>query len=97
MIARLILVQLGPGRRDDYAKVSIQLKPLLSGAPGFAGAFGLIDDEKGEYGVFQLWNSQEEADAANVTYGPLARAAWAQLPGAGTPQIREFEIPDRSK
>ena len=92
MYARLILVKAGPGKRAELERVAGQMQPLIAPLKGFVSTTALVDDVNGEYGVFMIWESKEAADAAAAMYRPKSQELWAAVPGAGAPQIRDFEV-----
>ena len=95
MYARLVRFAFGPGKQDKAKKLASDLVPQISSRPGCKGATCFGDSESGEYGLFVLWNSKEEADAASAVIGPKLQqhlAGNVQSP----PAINLYEVIESS-
>ena len=92
MYARLIFVNAGPGKRAEVAKIADQMQPLIASLKGFVRLTFLVDEANGEYGILQLWETKAASEAADAIYSPKAQELWATVSGAGSRQIREFEV-----
>jgi quinol monooxygenase YgiN len=64
MFARLVRFSLGPGKQTVAQALANDLVPAISELPGCRSAVVFADAGDGECGIFVLWDSQENADAA---------------------------------
>jgi hypothetical protein len=64
MYARLVRFSLGPGKRSVVQALADDLSPLIGSQPGCNGATVFGDDAEGEYGLFVLWDTEANANAA---------------------------------
>lgn len=69
MFARLVRFSLGPGKEADAQALADDLAPAIATQPGCSGVTVFVDDN-GECGLFVLWNSEEEANAAAQVIRP---------------------------
>ena len=91
MYVRLVRFAFGPGKQDAAAKLAADLVPAISARPGCKGVTFFGDHSDGEYGLYVLWDSQENADAAASVIGPRLEqylAGNVQRP----PERRLFEV-----
>ncbi len=91
MFARLVRFSFGPGKRAVAQAIADDLAPLIAAQPGCGGVTVFGDDSDGQYGIFVLWDSQGNADAA----APLIRPKLDQhLSGhvQGSTEARLFEV-----
>ena len=92
MHARLVFVKAEPGKRAEVAKMADQMNLLIASLKGFVRSTFLVDEVDDDYGILQVWETKEAADAADAIYRPKALELWATIPGAGSRQVREFEV-----
>ena len=91
MYARLVRFELGSGKRSVVQGLADELVPLISSQPGCNSVTVFGDDSAGQFGLFVLWDSQANADAA----APLVRPKLEQhLSGhaQGAPDAGLFEV-----
>jgi heme-degrading monooxygenase HmoA len=72
MYARLVRFSLGPGTRAVAQAVADDLPPLIASLPGCKGVTVFGDDSDGQYGLFVLWDSEANANAATQLLRPEA-------------------------
>ena len=91
MYARLVLYTLGSGGRSKAQALADELAPAISAQKGCESVTFFGDDADGEYGLFVLWESKEDAEAAVKVIGPRLMQA---LAGSvkGPPNMRLFEV-----
>jgi hypothetical protein len=77
MHARLVIFKLGPGQRSTIQALAREFDPLYRAQPGFKELYVIADDLSGQYGSFSVWESQEDADAANAVIAPRLQRALA--------------------
>jgi heme-degrading monooxygenase HmoA len=70
MYARLVSFHLQPGKQSVATELAQDMIPDIARHPGFQSATCFGDAESGQFHLYVLWNSEEEADAAAVTMGP---------------------------
>jgi heme-degrading monooxygenase HmoA len=75
MYARLIQFKMGPGTRSTAEAIIADRGKALSEAKGMISSHFVGDDATGEYGVFVLWESQEDAEAFFKVSFPVAQQA----------------------
>ena len=91
MYVRLVRFAFGPGKHDAAQNLANDLVPAISARPGCMGATCFGDSSSGEYGLYVLWDSKENADSAAAVIGPKLQqhlAANVQSPA----DIRLFEV-----
>ena len=67
MFVRLVLFKFGPGMQDAAERLASDLGPQIQSLDGCQSVTFFGDETDGQYGIFVLWDSQENADsAANV-------------------------------
>jgi quinol monooxygenase YgiN len=90
MYARLVRFSLGAGKRAVAQAVADDLTPQIAAMPGCKGVTVFASDD-GECGVFVLWDSEANANAAAPTIRPKLDQ---HLAGhvQGTPDARLFEV-----
>ena len=64
MYARVVRFSLAPGNEAVATELARDLVPAISRQPGCRAVTCFGDAGSGEYGLYVLWNSQEEAGAA---------------------------------
>lgn len=94
MYARLNMFSIGAGKRAAAEKLVNDFAPVFKTQKGFKGVTFFGDDAAGEYGSFSLWDTRQDAEAANAAMLPqLQRAlAGAGLQIQGTPVRRIAEV-----
>ena len=91
MYARLVLFTLGPDGRLKAQGLADDLVPAISAQPGCASATFFGDEMDGEYGLFILWKSKNDANAAAEVIGPRLMGG-LRGNAKGPPNIRLFEV-----
>ncbi len=74
MYARLVRFSLAPGKHAAAQAIADDLAPQMASQPGNRGVTVFADDDEGEYGLFVLWESLEEAKAAAAAMSPKLNA-----------------------
>ena len=88
MYVRLVRFAFGPGKQDAAQSLAADLVPAISARPGCKGVTFFGDHSDGEYGLYVLWDTKENADASAAVIGPRL-----QQHLAGTPSDRRlFEV-----
>jgi heme-degrading monooxygenase HmoA len=64
MYVRLLRFALAPDKEAVATALARDLVPEISRQPGCRAVSCFGDAESGQYGLYVLWNSQEEANAA---------------------------------
>ena len=91
MYVRLVRFALETGKRSVVDNLAHDLGPAIRSQKGFHSVTFFGDDTDGEYGLFVLWESREDADAARNVIGPrLSKHLAGNLQGAT--DIRLFEV-----
>lgn len=91
MLVRLVRFSIGAGQGPAARALADDLSPLIDSQPGCQGVTIFGDDTDGEYGIFVLWDSQANADAAAGLVRPKLDehlAGLIQRP----PDARLFEV-----
>jgi quinol monooxygenase YgiN len=70
MYVRLVRFGFGPGKQDAARKLADDLVPAIGARTGCKGVTFFGDHSDGEYGLYVLWDSKENADAAAAVIGP---------------------------
>ena len=70
MFLRLVLFKFGPGMREAADDLAADLGPQIRALDGCQSATFFGDDTDGQYGLFVLWDSQANADAAADKIAP---------------------------
>ena len=91
MYVRRVRFTFGPGKHAEAQSLAKELVPAIRALKGCSSATFFGDDTDGSYGLFVLWASQEEADAAAAVIGPRLQAGLAGNV-QGPPDIRLFEV-----
>ena len=98
MYARLVIFKLASANGSTIRALAEEFDPLYRAQRGFRQLYVLADEASGEYGSFSVWDSSEDAEAANAAIAPqLQRALVDRLSAA--PQRWFFEVvePDRGE
>ncbi|HIM59507.1 MAG TPA: hypothetical protein EYM41_02805 [Dehalococcoidia bacterium] len=77
MFARLVLFNFGPGMRSAADELAGDLAPQIRGLRGCKSVTVFGDDLDGQYGLFVLWDTQEDAGRR----GERDRTAASGTPG----------------
>ncbi len=96
MYVRLVRFALSPGKHDVAEQLANDLVPAISAQPGCKEVTCFGADSDGECGLYVLWDSRENADAAAQVIRPKLNQ---HLSGnvQGPPDIRLFEVIQGSK
>ena len=70
MYARLVMFNLREGEHSKAQEIADELAPAINARKGCASVTFFGDDATGEHGLFVLWESKEDADAAVKVIGP---------------------------
>lgn len=91
MYVRLVRFSLGPGKHALAQAIADDLAPLIASQPGCDGVTVFGDDSDGECGLFVLWKSENEANAAAQIIRPKLDE---HLAGnvTGPPDARLFNV-----
>ena len=90
MYARVVRFSLGPGKRDIAQALADDLAPRISERPGCEKVVVFGGDD-GECGIFVLWDSQADADAASQVIRPMLDRHLSGHLGS-PPDARLFEV-----
>jgi quinol monooxygenase YgiN len=91
MFVRLVRFAFSPDNRKPAEEMAADLIPAIADRPGCNGATFFGDPSTGEYGLYVLWDSKENADAAAAVIGPKLQqhlAGNAQRPA----EIQLFDV-----
>ncbi len=91
MYARLVRFSLGPGRSAEAQALTDDLAPLIAQQPGCQHVTVFGDEGDGECGLFVLWDSQDNANAAAQVVRPKLDAHLAGKVQA-PPDARLFKV-----
>ena len=64
MYARILTLELGPNMRAAGMNLAERWLAGVATLPGFVDAHFFGDEDTGEYGVFSLWQTREDAERA---------------------------------
>jgi heme-degrading monooxygenase HmoA len=67
MYARFATFLLGEGQRADAEATAAQIENVMKDLKGFKSVTFVADESIGEYGIFSVWASKEDADSAGET------------------------------
>jgi quinol monooxygenase YgiN len=91
LYARLVRFSLHQGKHAHAVAIADELTPKIAAQPGCHGVTVFGTESDGEYGIFVLWESQEQANAAAQIIRPILDqhlAGNVQAP----PDTRLFEV-----
>ena len=91
MYTRLVIFRVGPGKRSTIEELVDEFDPLYRAQKGFRHLFVIGDDATGEYGSFSVWETKEDAEAANAVIAPRLQQALTGLL-EGPPDRWFFEV-----
>ncbi|MGB2695154.1 MAG: antibiotic biosynthesis monooxygenase [Dehalococcoidia bacterium] len=91
MYARLVRFSFAPGKHAEAQAMADNLAPLIASQSGCEGVTVFGDDSDGEYGIFVLWKSESDANAAAQVIRPQLDE---HLAGniKGPPEARLFKV-----
>jgi heme-degrading monooxygenase HmoA len=97
MYARLVIFEVGPGKHSTIEDLVEEFDALYRSQKGFRHVFIIGDETSGEYGSFSVWESKEDAEAANAVIAPRLQEALRSLL-QGPPERWGFEVlePERN-
>jgi heme-degrading monooxygenase HmoA len=76
MHARLNMFSVGGSQRAVFERLADQFAPIFRDQKGFKSVtFFEADAASGEYGSFSLWDTREDAEAADAALMPQLRQA----------------------
>ena len=88
MYIRLNMFSVGNGQRAAFERLADRFAPIFKAQKGFKSVtFFEADAAAGEYGSFSLWDTREDAEAADAALMPQLQQAvgGAGLQMRGTP------------
>ncbi len=91
MFARLVRFSFGPGKHAQAQSIADNIAPLIASQQGCQGVTVFGDQADGEYGIFVLWDSEENASAAAQVVRPRLDEYFAGNVQA-TPDARLFKV-----
>jgi heme-degrading monooxygenase HmoA len=91
MFVRLVRFSIGAGQGPAARALADDLAPLIGSQPGCQDVTIFGDESDGEYGIFVLWDSQANADAAAGLVRPKLDEHLAGLIDR-PPDARLFEV-----
>jgi heme-degrading monooxygenase HmoA len=91
MYARLVRFSFGPGKHAEAQSIADDVAPLIASQPGCQSVTVFGDDTDGEYGIFVLWHSEDNADAAAQVVRPRLNEHFAANV-QGPPDARLFKV-----
>jgi hypothetical protein len=91
MYARLVIFKVGLGNRSTIESLVDEFDHIYRSQKGFRHVFIVGDEASGEYGSFSIWESKEDADAANAVIAPQLQQALTGLL-QGPPDRWFFEV-----
>ncbi len=91
MYARLVRFSFGPGKQAEAQALADNIAPLISSQPGCQSVSVFGDESDGEYGIFVLWDSEENANAAAQVVRPKLNEHFAGN-AKGPPDARLFTV-----
>jgi heme-degrading monooxygenase HmoA len=91
MHARLVRFSLPPEKASVARAMAEDLPGRIAALPGCRSVTVFGDDEEGQYGIFVLWDSDVEANAAALVISPHLMG---HLQGnvSGAPEMRLFPV-----
>ena len=91
MFVRLVRFAFGPGKHPAAEALGNTLVPAIREQAGCTSVVFFGDPSDGEYGLYVLWDSQENADAAAAIIRPRLNEGLAGN-ALGPPDVRLFEV-----
>ncbi len=91
MYSRLVIFKVGEGKYSTIEGMVEEFDDLYRTQKGFKHVFIIGDEASGEYGSFSVWESKEDAEAANAVIAPRLQQALSGLL-QGPPERWGFEV-----
>jgi hypothetical protein len=91
MMARLVRFSFGSGKQADAQALADVIGPLIRSQPGCGGVTVFGDEGTGEYGLFVLWDTEENANAAAQIVRPKLDELLSPH-AKGPPDARLFKV-----
>jgi hypothetical protein len=91
MYARLVRFSFGAGKQAEAQAIADSIAPLIASQPGCQGVTVFGDESDGEYGIFVLWDTQENANSAAQVVRPKLENHLAGN-AKGPPDARLFRV-----
>jgi len=91
MYAHILMVDLGPGMRDEGGTLAERWTAAAATIPGFVDVTFFGDDEQGQYGYFSLWDTRKHADNAINAVGPQLTKSLLKH-ARKPPTVRVYEV-----
>jgi heme-degrading monooxygenase HmoA len=89
-------LKIGPGQRAFAEGIADQGVHGMAQMPGFVSVTFFLDEAANEYGAYSVWESREQAEAADQLLTPQFEQAFGeQLQGKITTHIYEIYPPNR--
>jgi heme-degrading monooxygenase HmoA len=88
MYVRLNMFSVGSGKRSEFERLADRFAPIFKVQKGFKSVtFFEADAAAGEYGSFSIWETREDAEAADAALMPQLQQALggAAMQMRGTP------------
>ena len=80
MYIRLNMFSVGSGQRSEFERLADRFAPIFRAQKGFKSVtFFEADAAAGEYGSFSIWDTREDAEAADAALMPQLRQAVSGL------------------
>ena len=91
MYARLAFISLGPGMCSKAQEIGHEMIPKIKSQKGFKSVNVLAEDETGEYCIFVLWETRQDAEVAKEAIFPILQSKLAGI-AKGPPTLKLFEV-----
>ena len=91
MYARLVLFSLGSGMRSKAEEIMEEMSPRAKARKGFKSANFLSNEADGEYGVFILWDTKQDAEDAKEALLPILQSKLTGV-AKNPPSLKLFEV-----
>ncbi|MGI8550740.1 MAG: antibiotic biosynthesis monooxygenase family protein [Dehalococcoidia bacterium] len=93
MFAKVVTIE-GPPETVDEGMEGFRDRnlPVMKKAPGWQGAYLLIDRATGKGMAITLWDSEEEADASERIAARFREVSARERGGGSTPKVERFEV-----
>lgn len=91
MYARLVMFNIGQGKRPVAEKMADQFLSVMHELAGFKEVAFLVNEAEGEYGALSLWASKQDAESAGEAMTVGLRQALEGL-AQEAPIQRMFEV-----
>jgi len=91
MFARLVTVHMRPGSRYLAERLAGRWTAGAALLPGFVSVSFFMDDERGEYGYYSVWNTREDAENVTEEIGDQVAKAVAEV-STGENEVRVYYV-----